>query len=79
MCFSLGYLAQILIWAVIFGAVIAVVRLLLPMALASLGAPGATLAAVINIVIWAVIIIFIIWICVDLVSCLGGLSFPRHG
>lgn len=79
MCFSLAYFAQLLVWAVIFGAVVAIVRLLLPMALAPLGAPGATLIAVINIVIWAVIIIFVIWVCVDLASCLGGgLSFPRH-
>lgn len=78
MCFSLNYLAQLLVWAVIFGAVIAFVRLLLPMALASLGAPGATLDAAINIVVWAVIVVFT-WICVDLVSCLVGLSFLRHG
>ena len=53
MCFSLGWLEQLLIWIVIVAAL--------------------------NIVMWAVICIFVIYICFDLISCLGGLRLPRMG
>ena len=72
MCFSLGWLQQILIWAVIIGAVIAIVRLLLPLALAQLGGGGATLLAIINIAVWAFVAIVVIYIAFGLISCLVG-------
>ena len=72
MCFSLAWLQSILIWAVIIGAVIAIVRLLLPMALAQLGGAGSTLLAIINIMVWAFVAIVVIYIAFGLISCLVG-------
>lgn len=79
-CFSLAWLGSILIWLIVVGAVVAIVRLLLPMALAQLGPPSGTIMSVINIILYAVIAIFVVYVCVDLVSCAlgsGGLSLPR--
>lgn len=81
MCFSLGWLAQLLVWIVIAVAIFAILKLLIPWVLAQLGAAGSIIAQVINIVLWAVICIFVIYICFDLISCLlsmsGGFRLPR--
>ena len=56
-----------------------VLRLLLPWVAAQLGIP--IIAQVINIILWAVVVIFVIYFCFALLSCLGGggLSlFPHH-
>jgi hypothetical protein len=70
-CFSLGWLEQLLIWLVVVCAVIAVIRLLLPLALA----PLPIVAQVLQIVMWAVIAIAVIILLFELLSCLVG--FPR--
>lgn len=72
MCFSLAWLGQLLVYLVIIGAVFAIIRLLVPLALQWLGAAGGVLAQVINIVLWAAIIIMVIWVVIDLASCLLG-------
>ena len=80
MCFSLQFFEQLLIWCVIIGAIFALVRLLLPMATAQMGPPGGVILSVLNIILYAVIAIFVIYICFELISCLvgsGGLSLPR--
>lgn len=81
MCFSLEMLKQLLIDLVIIGAVFAIIKLILPLALGWLGAAGAVIVQVVNIVLYAIIIIFVIIICFQLLSCLigagGGLHFPR--
>lgn len=77
MCFSLGWLEQLLVWIVIVCAVVGILKLLLPFVLTQLGVGGGIIVAAINIVIWAVIAIFVIYICFDLISCLGGLHLPR--
>ena len=79
MCFSLGWLEQLLVWIVIVCAVVGILKLLLPFVLTQLGVGGGIIVAAINIVIWAVIAIFVIYICFDLISCLGGLHLPRMG
>lgn len=79
MCFTLGWIEQLLVWLVIVCAVIAILRLLLPWVAAQLGIP--ILAQVIQIVLWAVIVIFVIYFCFALLSCLGGGGlplFPHH-
>lgn len=79
-CLSLAFLAQLLIWCVIIGAVFAVVKLLLPMALTPLGQPGTVILQILSIIMWAVIAIFAIYIGFSLIECLvggGGLSLPR--
>jgi len=78
MCFSLPWLEQLLVWLVIVCAIIMVLRLLLPWVAAQLGIP--IIAQVINIILW-VVVIFVIYFCFALLSCLGGggLSlFPHH-
>ena len=59
MCFSLGWLEQLLVWLVIVCAIIAVLKL-------ELGVP--VIAQVLNIILWAVIVIF----------GAGMPLFPRH-
>lgn len=80
MCFTLQWLGQLLVWAAIIGAVYAIVSLLLPYAFKNLGEPGTVILRVLTIIMWAVIAIFVIWICIDLIQCLlsmgGGLHLP---
>ena len=81
MCFSLAWLEQFLVYCIIVGAVIAIIRLIVPWVLAQIGIP--LIAQVINIVLWAVVCIFVIYICFALLSCLlgggGSLSLlPPH-
>jgi len=73
-CFSLQWLEQLLIWLVIVCAVVGILRLLVPFILAQLGAGGSIIMAAINIVMWAVICIFVIMVCFSLIQCLGGFS-----
>ena len=78
MCFTLTWLEQLLVWLVIVCAIIAILRLVLPWVAAQLGIP--LIAQVINIVLWAVVVIFVIYFCFALIGCLAGghLSlFPR--
>lgn len=80
MCFSLGWLQQILIYLVVLGAVFAIIKLVVPLALQHFGGAGSVLAQIINIVMWAVIVILIIYIAFAVISCLlgtGGLMPPR--
>lgn len=74
-CFNLGWLEQLLIWLVVIGAVVALVRLLVPLAVGPLGPAGATIAQALNIIIWAIVVIAVIILVFDLLSCLIGL--PR--
>jgi hypothetical protein len=80
MCFSLQWLEQVFIWIIIICAIVAIVRLLLPMVFAQLGAPGGTILAIINIAMWAIVAIFVVMFAFELISCLlsagGGLHFP---
>lgn len=79
-CFSLPWIEDLLIWIVIIAALVGLVRLVLPPVLAGLGAAGGTVAAALNIVLWAAVAIFLILIVFDLASCLmGGFHLPRHG
>lgn len=71
-CISLGLIEHLLIWLVILGAVVGIVRLLLPLALGWLGAAGAVITQALSIVLYAVVVIFVIAICFDLISCLLG-------
>ena len=77
MCFSLSWLEALLIWIVVVCAIVGILKLLLPFILTQLGVGGGIIVAAINIVIWAVIAIFVIYVLFDLVSCLGGAHLPR--
>jgi hypothetical protein len=74
MCFSLPWIEQLLVWLVIVCAIIAILRLLLPWVAAQLGIP--IIGQVINIILWAVVVIFVIYFCFSLLSCLGGGGLP---
>ena len=79
MCFSLEWIEHVLIFAVCIGAVVAVVRLLLPRVMGPLGDLGNLVFQILTVIFWAVVLIFIIIIAFDLLSCLfgGGLSLRR--
>ena len=81
-CFSLAWVEQLLIWCVIIGAIWAIIQLLLPLVIGPLGGAAGLILQILKIVVWAVIVIFIIYIAFDLISCLigmgGGLSLPHH-
>lgn len=82
MCLSVAYLFTLFIWLVIVGAIYAIIRLVVPAVLANFGGPGTLLASVINIVLWAILLIAVLYIVWGLVECLfgaGGLSLhpPR--
>lgn len=73
-CLSLEFVEQLLIWLVVIGAVVAILNLVLMPLLAP--APyGATVVAVIRILIWAIVAIAVIYLVFGLLECLVG--FPR--
>jgi hypothetical protein len=79
-CFSLGMLEQLLIWLVIICAVIAIIKLLLiPLVLSPMGQPGAIIIQVVNIIVWVIVAIAIIYIVFDLLQCAIGGGFGLHG
>jgi hypothetical protein len=66
---------------VIVGAIVAIIRLLVPWVMAQVGIP--ILAQAINIILWAIVCIFVIYIIFALLSCvvgMGGISLlpPTH-
>jgi hypothetical protein len=82
MCFSLGWLQQLLIWIVIVGAVVAVLQLFVPWVISQSGVFGGAINVilqVIKIIVWAIVAIFVIYVVFDLLSCFLGHSggFPR--
>lgn len=74
MCFSIGWLEQLLVWLIIVCAVVAVLRLIVPWVAAQLGVP--VIAQVLNIILWAIICIFVIYFCFALLACVGGGGMP---
>lgn len=80
MCFSVGFFFQLMIWLVIVGAIYAIIRLVVPAVMANFGGPGTLLAQAVNIILWAILLIAVLYIIWGLVDCLlgsGGLQFPH--
>jgi hypothetical protein len=82
-CFSLAWIQQVLIYAVIVCAVIALLKLVIPFILAQLGSGGGIISQAINILFWAIICIFVIYVVFAIIGCLlsmsgGGLSLMPH-
>jgi hypothetical protein len=71
-CFSLLWLEQLLIDLVVICAVVAVIRLLVPWVLSKFGGTGSIIARIIDIVLWAIVAIFVIIVVFQLLSCLLG-------
>ena len=72
MCFTMLWFRDLLIWIVIVVAVVALLRLLLPWLMAKLGVDGTILMRAIDIFVWAVVVIFVIYVFFALISCLVG-------
>lgn len=76
MCFSLAWFVQMLIILVVLCGVIAILRIwVFPM----MGSVDARIPATINIVVWVIVCIFVIYLLADLIMCAlgGGAWFPR--
>ena len=86
MCFSLDFLKQVLILAVVLVAVIAILGLLIPFIVSKLGLVlgegWALCVAAFRIFIWALVAIIVIIFCFELISCLlsftGGSLIPHR-
>lgn len=70
MCFSIAWLINILIWLIVIGAILAIVKLILPKILANFGDAGSTAMGIINILIWAVVMIAVVIFAGDIIVCL---------
>ncbi len=79
-CFTLQWLEQFLVWCIIVGAIVAIIRLVVPWVMSQVGIP--LLGQVVNIVLWAIVCIFVIYIIFALLGCvvgMGGISLlPPH-
>jgi len=81
MCFTMQWLMQLLILVVVVGAIIAILKIIIPWAVSKMGEFGEAvniLMQILTIVFWAIIIIVVIYIAFALISCLwsmGGGSF----
>ena len=75
MCFDLTWFENLLIWLVIVSAIVAIFKLLLPLVFSRMGMAGEIILRIINIIVWAVVTIFIIIVAFDLISCLAGSNF----
>jgi len=76
-CFSLAWIENLLIWLVVIGAIVALIKLLVPLVVGPLGIAGTTVAQAINIILWAVVAIAVIVLIFDLLSCLVGFPLRR--
>lgn len=74
MCFSLAWLQGLCIDLVIIFAVVAIIKLLVPL-LTSMIPGGGVVGQIITIVLWAIVAIFVIYIIFGLLSCLMGHGF----
>jgi hypothetical protein len=71
MCFSLGWIEQLFVWFIVICAVVAILKILLPFVAGQLGAAGGVIIQVINIVLWAIIAICVVYFCFAVISCLN--------
>ena len=74
MCFTIGWLESLLVYLIVVCAVVAILRLIVPWVASQLGIP--VIAQVLNIVLWAIICIFVIYFCFALLACVGGGGMP---
>jgi hypothetical protein len=87
MCFSWDFIKQCLIFLVVICAIIAILKLIVPYVVSqmgiTLGAGWNVIVQVIRIFIWALIAIFIIIFCFEIIACLwsytGGVPLLHRG
>lgn len=75
MCFSLDWLLHLLIVLIVLCAVIAILRIWVFPLMASV---DPRIPATINVIIWVVVSIFVIYLCIELLSCAWGSGFLMH-
>lgn len=68
-CFSLGAIENLLIWLVVVGAVVALIRLLVPVVVGPLGQFGSIVVQALYIVLWAIVAIAVIVLIFELLAC----------
>jgi hypothetical protein len=70
-CFSLAWIEHLLIEAIIVIAVVLILKIIIPAILSVLGGPSGWVMQVINIVIWAIVLIFLVVVIFGLLMCVG--------
>jgi hypothetical protein len=79
MCFSLAWLEQLIVWLIVLGAIVAIIKLVIPFIDGLTGMP--IIGQILMIVLWCVVAVALVIIIFGLLSCvLGGggtLGFPR--
>ena len=75
MCFSLAWRLQLCIWIVIVVALVSILRVVVPWLMSWAGMP-AVIMQIVNIVIWAIVAILVLYIIFALLSCLFGNGMP---
>ena len=79
MCFSLAWLEQLIVWLIVVGAIVAIIKLVIPFLDSLTGMP--IIGRILMIILWAIVAIALVVIIFGLLSCLLGggtsLGFPR--
>jgi len=80
MCFSVLWIVQTLIWLIVLGVFVAIMRLIVPyiLGLFGLGISGVVMQ-VINIIIAAILLIALLWFLYDLYVCMSAGTGYRGG
>lgn len=71
-CISLYAIGNLLVWIVIVCAILAIIRILVGTVIP--GVP-AVIIQILNVILWAVVCIAVIWLVIDLATCV--LTVPR--
>ena len=73
MCFTLSWLANLLIFIVVVAAIIAILQLLIPWVFEMMGVNLGPIPQIIIVI--AIVVIAVIIFVFDLIGCLGGLHY----
>ena len=77
MCFTLGWLEQLLVWAVVIIVVVGVLQLLIPWLFSLLNVPLGPLPMIVRYIILGIVAIAVIYFVFGLLECLVGGGFPH--
>lgn len=74
MCLDLHSILMLLIWCIVIGVLFAILRLVIPRF--NLGDPAGLVLQILSILIWAIVVIAVLVLVFDVLSCLlgGGLG-----
>lgn len=71
-CFTLAWAEQLCIWIIIISAVVAIIRVVIPWLTGLMGGIPGPVVQIMNIILWAVIAIMVVYIFFALISCIAG-------